>query len=211
MRGVRLVVPEDVLLGDCESQAVDPCRSDDRLDASSRDDGADYDGDTVLTHLNSSIHEQLDGFMCDIGPDTIRAIDEEVRAASVVLVWGTVGVCEWSCFQNGQRALVESVSKKETPQNLPVPLSLVIGDSTVEWFSRMSDADGERTEGSGDLVKARIVSYANRNPTLAHTLCLHESRNVLSRVLKRESTLDEWIFLKEPFVEKSASLDEEDD
>ena len=53
------------------------------------------------------------GYVVDIGPASIQMLKEEVAKADVVLVWGTVGMCEVGPFQVGQRALISAASKKK--------------------------------------------------------------------------------------------------
>ena len=59
--------------------------------------------------------------------------------------------------------LIESVQK--------YPRTLLIGDSTVEWFSRILDPDGEQ---GGNIVGAGRVAYATRKSDVryCHTFFL---------------------------------------
>lgn len=207
LRGVKVVIPIDLVVGDTEISGVDRLQSEQGVDPSSRDDGAEYEGDSSILKLDVFQETVSDVFVYDIGPSSIRAIEEEVRSASMVLVWGTAGVCESSSFQSGQRAVVECVAAKEGSVTTPLhPKTLVIGESTVEWFSRIYDADGEITGGDGDLAKIGVVSYMQRSNALARVLCLHKS-NVLSRTRRRSSVPEDWI-LYEP---KRATTDDNDD
>lgn len=203
MRGVRLLLPVDGVFGDAEISTADRMRCFDAVDPGSRDDGTDYEGDTTTVNLEAFRGSSVDGFMYDIGPESARALEEGARSASIVLCWGTAGVCEFASFQAGQRALVESVAAKEDGATKS-PISLVIGVAAVEWFARMSDADGERTGGDGDIERAGIVSYAQRSSVLASILSLHNSV-VLKATTRRASEHSEWCFNAPPPV------NEEDD
>ena len=134
--------------------------------------------------------EYIEGYVYDIGPATIRLIEEELMGTDLLLVWGCVGVCEVSLFQGGQRAVVTSAVHKKRfsgaeqsnlDNNGVVTVSnpmhtLLIGDSTVEWFSRFLDPDGE---SGGDLVGTGRVSYATRDSRVAVGFLGLLSSNVL--------------------------------
>lgn len=207
MRGVILLVPVDLIVGDTEIGATEKLLSEQKIDPTSRDDGAEYDGDSSVFKLDTNKDSISSMYVYDIGPESIHAIDEAISKVSLVLVWGTAGVCESSSFQSGQRALVESVTaKEESVKAAHHPCTLILGESTVEWFARFYDADGEITGGDGDLVKVGAVSYSQRSNALAKILCLRES-NLLSRTRKRASLPSEWTFHET----KISSADIEDD
>ena len=208
MRGVRVLIPTDLVVGDTEICSVDRLHSAQSIDPSSRDDGAEYNGDSSIVRLEA-FHEPIsDMFVYDIGPGSIHAIEEEVRSASMILAWGTAGVCESSSFQSGQRAVVECMAVRDGSTTVyPTPKTLIFGDSTVEWFSRFYDADGDLTGGDGDLVKIGVVSYMQRNSALGKILCLHKSK-VLSRTMRRSSVPEDWIF---PEPKRMPTDDNDDD
>ena len=147
-----------------------------------------------------------------------------------------LGVCEFSVFQSGQRALVaassrkkisleinlaeklvglsvasvttvdhrteirESRTRKSTAQD-PVPVAipepveviskcpktLLIGDSTVEHFSRILDPDGE---SAGDIVVAGRVAYATRKSdvrsSIFNLMFFHSCRGLLQRKIRKK-------------------------
>lgn len=207
MRGVQLLVPTDVVIGETMLSEAERGRSIDVVDPSSRDDGIDYEGDTSTVALSSGA--VIGGYVYDIGPESTHAAIEVIRVSDVVLHWGAVGVCEHSSFQAGQRAVVEAMATKEADPPVRGPHALVVGESTVEWFSRISDSDGERTAGDGDLVKAGIVAYAHRTASLVGLLCLHKSY-VLDLVTKRCSEHLEWNMSK-PAEDSQEEHNDDDD
>ena len=139
------------------------------------------------------------GYVYDVGPLTCQAIRSEVAASDIVLVWGTVGACEFASFQSGQRALVESTVKTTTTtsddddaeatstttsSSSSQPLhTLVVGDASVEWFARVVDSDGDM---DGDLVKHGRVAFASRESSLVCGLLTGRPSPILSTVQRRE-------------------------
>lgn len=124
---------------------------------------------------------KVDGFVYDIGPESCALLKQAVSFADLLYIWGTVGVCEVAGFQNGQVALVEAANQlnahaaletvlQSPAQLLPMaPLAkdplrtLLLGDSTVEWFARIADSDGEL---GGDLPSAGLVAYCCRQTAI---------------------------------------------
>jgi hypothetical protein len=120
------------------------------------------------------------GYVYDLGPAAVAVLKEEVAAADVLLVWGTVSLAEVGPFQTAHRALVAAAAKKKpaagaddsaavgddgvAENGARAPLhTLLLGESTVEWFARVLDADGE---AGGDVVGAGRVAYAMRRSAL---------------------------------------------
>jgi hypothetical protein len=167
---------------------------------------------TVLTagdgHFGSEVHEPVvvvDGHVFDIGTESCTLLKHAVGEADLLYVWGTVGACEVAGFQAGQTALVEAANQllahaglaqvmQSPAQALPMapatkdPLrTLLLGESTVEWFTRLVDSDGEL---GGDLISAGIVAYACRRPSLhGGLLGLHSSNVVLGGMYVRTRSL----------------------
>jgi hypothetical protein len=86
--------------------------------------------------------------------------------------------------------------------------TLLLGDSTVEWFARMSDADGEL---GGDLVKYGRVAFAARQSVFLAGLISMQKSVILERgdVHFRPSLHEseaEWVY-NTPFV----PIEEEDE
>ena len=124
---------------------------------------------------------KVDGYIYDIGPESCALLKQAISFADLLYIWGTVGVCEVAGFQNGQIALVEAANQltahagleavlQSPAQLLPMappvkdPLrTLLLGDSTVEWFARIADSDGEL---GGDLPAAGLVTYCCRQSAI---------------------------------------------
>jgi len=146
----------------------------------------------------------FDGFVYDIGPESCKLLAQSIAEADLLFVWGTMGVCEVSSFQSGQITLVEAANQLTAHpvrdaaslspvQSLPMapqcrdPLrTMVLGDSSVEWFARLADSDGEL---AGDLVAAGIVTYACRDSVLHAGLLGLCTSNVINGSRKREGEL----------------------
>ena len=127
LRGVNFVLPVDVLVADELIRPELKRKCFDTFDADSRDEGADYDGEIksvfvgyppdspasaelalVGPYLGCPAPANDDvfirGFIYDIGEASRKTLQATVAASDLLLVWGTVGVCEVSGFQMGQRA-----------------------------------------------------------------------------------------------------------
>ena len=175
----------------------------------------------------------LTGFAYDIGIETIAALKTALQSADLVVAWGTVGVCESGAFQAGQQCLVEFGSTKVLPEPPAAPVkaapgkgaaapvvpakpvltknplrTVLIGDSCVEWFTRLLDSDGEL---EGDLVGAGIVTYTNRESTVfAGLMGLFPSRMTQAALTLRAPRVGEFVYsVKKPLEEESD--DEEED
>jgi hypothetical protein len=88
---------------------------------------------------------------------------------------------------------------------------VLIGDATVEWFTRLLDADGEH---GGDLVGAGMVSYATRESSVfAGLLGLLPSRLVQGCLATRAPREDEFVYSqkKPPVVEEDDEDDEDEE
>lgn len=169
-RGVRVILPVDVIVGD-ENVSTELRNKPSLLfDKDARDEGADYDGEskplTLPTGPSSATEKWpvVSGHVLDIGPETCALLRSEITSCDLLLSWGPVGCCEVSSFQAGQRALITAVLQRNgitTDGRLnPKPLHcVVLGDATVEWWARFSDPEGE---AAGDLVRIGVASFASR-------------------------------------------------
>eukprot|EP01041_Mallomonas_annulata_P002958 gene2958-5809_t len=260
MRGVRIVLPEDLIEGDEAPKATDRMKCFENIDPDSRDEGSEYEGEIRLTQLfvppQSTIETPTDkhhnnkklskkgkdvltaaiaaksavkpvdekftvsGYVLDVGPKTCRNIQDEVANSDMLLCWGAVGFCEFSGFQTGQKTLVKAAAKKARTglvgsdssgiEASRKPLqTVIIGQSTVEWWSRIVDPDGEK---GGDLVRYGIVAYAVRDSTLTMAILGLCACPAISGVLKREPLEDEWMLdPPPPVIEEEEEEDDDDD
>jgi len=231
LRGTRIVLPVDIISADEEVNAEERLKCFENVDKDARDEGAEYEGDKVNVKINTPISAdipdspiapvQVSGFVYDVGSETCDAISQEISRCDLLFIWGTAGMCELSAFQAGHRAIVEaSVIKPVSVDPSPAEPSgasadpskkqprhtIIIGDSTVEWFARMSDADGEL---GGDLVKYGRVAFAARQSVFLAGLISMQKSVILDRgdVHFRPSLQEsEWVY-NTPFV----PIEEEDE
>ena len=226
MKGCRLVLPVDLIVGDEKVSDDDKLKCFQQFEPDARNEGAEYEGEVKVFECGGRPDDWgdtdgatppivVDGFAYDIGPKSCQALQDIVLATELLLVWGPMGVCESSSFQGGQIALVNCSSTKEaegaTTMRRSVPLQTVlIGDSTVEWYARMLDSDGEL---DGDLVGAGMVVYALRSSAiLAGAMGLLSSKTMQSKLKLRPSLEDEWVYShKKIEVEEDEDDDEDDD
>ena len=177
----------------------------------------------------------LPGFAYDIGPETIAALKSTLQSADLVVAWGTVGLCESGAFQAGQQCLVEFGSTKVLPEPVAAPVkapakgapaipaepvkpvltknplrTVLLGDASVEWFTRMLDSDGEL---GGDLVGAGLVSYSSRESAVfAGLMGLLPSRMTQAALTTRSPQPDEFVYsVKKPEEEEEDEDDDEDE
>tara|TARA_A100001015_G_scaffold320622_1_gene447675 strand:+ start:514 stop:1254 length:741 start_codon:yes stop_codon:yes gene_type:complete len=190
---VKLLLPCDFQVGDeaIEDNSIKNFYY--KCDPDARDEGMDYEGDVKLVDLlqntNSGGDEgvdlskdvdvssiTVDGYVLDIGPNSIIATKTLMKQSELVLIWGTAGICEAGSFQEGTKQIVMSCAKtpwvppkqpseEEEQDGIVETLSpskvLVLGDATSEWFLRFVDPDGSETKG--DLVAAGVVNFSCRN------------------------------------------------
>jgi hypothetical protein len=243
--GCKLVWPCDVVQGDEAIKSSDRLKCFAKVEPDSRGEGADYEGDLRTSSLvladgetddftlatTSQVHSKapllpfvvIEGYVCDIGPETCRQLKETLAVADLVLVWGTAGVCELSSFQAGQQALVEGASVKVTEEAPSAvdwstlskdPLvSVLLGESCCEWFCRFVDSDGEL---GGDLVAAGAVSFTDRSSALVAGVLGRCKSHLLAKgegaVKLRPCAEDEWVYSKRiVVVEEEEDEEDEDD
>jgi len=161
----------------------------------------------------------VSGYVYDIGPASCQSMRDEVGRCNVLLSWGTVGACEMAPFQNGQRALVESsvMKKKEDSSSdgdgddgspHPPQYTLIIGDSTVEWYARINDADGEV---NGDLAKAGRVAYMSRESSLFCGIVTGQYSRAVVDLLRREPLYPTEMMNNKAVISDGDEEDDDDD
>lgn len=178
----------------------------------------------------------LGGYAYDLGPESCAALKAALQGADLVVVWGTAGVCESGSFQAGQQCLVECAAPKPPPEPTAVPAkpaantkgaaassatpavpaptqnplrTVLVGDATVEWFTRIVDPDGEL---EGDLVGAGRVSYATRESSVFTGLMgLLPSRLVQGCLSARAPQQGEFVYSQPKPPAEDDDEDEEDD
>lgn len=214
MTGKRIILPVDFSFGDEEiiqsdinansSQSSAPC-----------DEGLEYLGENLIRSVSDITQSTgiVDEYAYDIGKDSILMLREHLLASDLVLSWGPIGVCEYGCFQYGQRALVEIASQvayadrsviSYLDKNKPSQ-TIVIGNDCNEWHSRIIDSD---CDYGGDLVGAGILAYSMRESNIFSSIVGRYPSNYIQEQVVRRMPLpgpDEWVF-NTPAVE-----DEEDD
>jgi len=224
MKGCRIVLPVDLIVGDQTISDEDKLKCFQKFELDARNEGVEYEGETKVFECGSSwveggesVHDTesnvTSGFAYDIGPKSCQVLQDILATTELLLVWGLVGVCESSSFQSGQATLINS-SKADgdvaTNSTRKSPLQTVlIGDSTVEWYARMLDSDGEL---NGDLVGAGLVAYSLRTSSiLAGAMGMFASRTVQSKLKLRPSLEDEWVYSQKKIEEDEDEEDEEDE
>lgn len=213
IRGVKLVLPSDIVICEEEISIVDSM--DLSIGVASCDDGFDTEADFKTYHLCDLVLKQVSGYVYDIGKTTIAEMKSDISSADLVLSWGSIGLCECSSFQIGQRALVEMTHQTpfEERKDIKVldpkkPLqTLLLGNSHVEWYSRIIDSDGEY---HGDIVRAGFVALALRQSNsfinvMNFSPCNYLTKDVLSRPRDMDS---DWITVK-PILDEDEDDDED--
>lgn len=214
MRGLKMVLPTDINIGD-EAIIQSSSGSSTVAAGAACDEGLEYDGETIIRKL-ADIHDNIvDGYVYDIGKESIQTLKESLLSSDFVMVWGTVGMCEYSSFQNGQRTVVDIASQiayTDRPnvsyldKNRPSQ-TVVIGNESNEWYSRIIDSDNDY---NGDLTGNGIISYSLRQSSIFSGLIGRCSSDYIWKHSVRRLPLDhpdEWIY-NGPIVEEED--DEED-
>lgn len=201
LRGVTLQLPVDLVIGDVRILPEHCWKSLQTFDKDSRDEGLDYEGEvTVITCESSTIP----GYPLDLGPLSCQNLRNVISQHHLHLCWGTVGCSEFASFQSGQRALVEGATRKNS-SNIS-PRNIIFGESTVEWWSRICDSDGEF---EGDLVRKGVVDCLCRDSLTFISTISHLSSPHIPTILQREPNSDEWDYLTA--VRKDEEQQDEDD
>jgi hypothetical protein len=222
LRGVRLILPVDLVVGDevISSDQLMKCYT--VYDKDSRDEGGDYDGDsTVITCDPEVQNSPITGYPLDIGPMTCQILRTTIPQHHLHLSWGTAGCCEISSFQTGQRALVESSLHQTTSKTPSAPLPVVpqmrnilLGEANVEWWSRICDPEGEF---EGDIVKKGIADFTCRHPLTFTSVISQLPSTHISNILRRAPELNEWDYLtahrkvEDPDDEEEEEEEEDDE
>lgn len=195
-----------------------------------RGDGADYEGDTKVINLTAlptipapknapagtppSVLRDFQGYLYDLGPETCSHLTATIAAADGTIVWGLPSVVELNACQAGTQALIQAVALK--PTDIPVTaaeakkVAVIWGDSTVEWFARILDSDGEF---QGDLVSAGYVSYMNRNAVSLYSIVGSFVSQTLADeqgMQYRDGQVGEWIFSRKKYEDEEEEEEEDE-
>lgn len=219
MKGCTLILPIDLLCGEERIHIEDKMKCYNKFELDSRNEGGEYESDTKVYDTQESDEMKIiDGYAYDIGPKSCQILKDILIKTELLLVWGTIGVCEISTFQNGQQVLVDHSTNKldDNKDNnkdnlLRNPLhTILFGDSTVEWYTRIIDSDGEL---NGDLVSAGIVTYLHRDSTLlAGIMGLFYSSIIQNKLKFRPCNDYEWIYsVKRIEIEEDDEEEEDED
>lgn len=204
-RGVKLILPSDLSVADEPLKEITKKTS----SGGSLDEGVDYDGDIKVLPLSLERSDSvvtIDGYVFDIGPSSCKDLKTLIETSDLVINYGTLGACETSSFQVGQRALVEALARKPYDEEAPgastssssKPQALVIGNTTVEWFARIVDPDGER---AGAISEAGIVAYTCRFSGLFVGILRNSYSAILDAFSTRPPVGGEWIYNGKPLPE----------
>jgi len=220
LRGVKLILPKDVIVGDEQVLESSLNFFYSRFDPESRDEGLDYEGATKVLNLHLDEAAEVGGFVYDIGPASAQEAVQEIECHQFLLVWGTAGLCEVGPFQEGTKKIFNVSAKRPwavdpkamgTDSESSSRQVIVIGESASEWFLRFIDPDGSETKG--DLVGAGVVACACRDSVFFTGIMGSYKCSSLSRMVRRNAvTEEEWIYNKQTInVDQEELEDEEDD
>ncbi len=226
LRGVELIFPVDVLEGDELVTIEQKLLAFNKIESGARDEGADYPGETktiLLPEYDGSVENirtTLNGNIYDIGPSSTIQLKSLIDCSDILFSWGPIGCVEMSSFQGGQKILVTSAIKKPyaeddepaaiSANDRKLPLhTFVIGDSGVEWWSRMADSEGEF---NGDLSSVGMVSCLCRDSRIVSGLLSIGASVAVKSILRREANTSEWLYHSRPppVVEEEDDEEEED-
>jgi hypothetical protein len=207
--GYTLLFPQDILIGEEPLKTEDKLKSYTNIVTESRSEGADYEGETKNITLSSLTAESLTfGYYYDVGSETSKHFSSVASSYDLVFVWGTTGISEINNFQSGQQALVQAFALKPSSEEqkqvaagsnadagvsqLPLKHIVVWGDSTVEWFARFLDSDGEL---NGNLVGGGFLTFQNRDSSILRAVLSYHASDVMEKGLTyREPVAGEWIY-----------------
>jgi hypothetical protein len=224
LRGVKLILPKDLTVGDEFVSPSSIAKRYSRFDPEARDEGLEYEGESKILTLPADEAFTVDEYVYDIGPASVLETIKELENHHLILLWGTAGLCEVGSFQDGTKKIFDISAKRPWVVDLKAPPAvdsqisrhvMVIGESTNEWFLRFTDPDGSETKG--DLVGAGVVAFAARNSVLFTGIMGCYKCSSLSRIVRRNTETEaEWIYnkrtvnIEEPEEEEDEE-DEEDD
>lgn len=229
LRGVKLLLPTDIVEGDeaVSTEQRNICFN--NIEPGARDEGADYPGETKTVQLPDYVVEEgvyadvtplkINGYLLDMGPVSCQELKLAVESSEMLFSWGTLGCVEMSSFQAAQRILVTTAAKKPYSEDdepaaiaanaATLPLyTLVAGDSCVEWWSRISDSEGEY---NGEISRCGIVSCASRDSSVVCGFLSSCQSASISNMSKREAGSDEWIYNARPPPPPDEDEEEDDD
>ena len=153
-------------------------------------------------------------------PPSAAEIAEQEAAANAAAAAAAAAKAETAKGKKGAAA-----AKDEAPPEIEKPTagpgvdrmkfsahSIIIGDSSVEWFTRLLDPDGD---ADGDLVGTGRVACTSRQSSLfAGLLGLYNSPILRNTLLRRRKPLEsEWKYdqIKEERDEEEEEEDDDDD
>lgn len=230
LRGVRIVLPVDLADGD-EAVGVDllmQCYK--NVAPGGRDEGADYQGefklhpmvdfDSASGNAADNTRTQVNNYILDVGPGSCSLFSEVLSTADIVFSWGTVGCAELSSYQAGQRAVVTASIKPAFSEDDDAAViekydakmpryTFVVGESNVEWWSRIADSEGEI---NGELARNGVVACTSRDSSIVCGLLTHATSASMSMLLRRDPSPSEWRYNTRPVPpveEAEADSDEE--
>jgi hypothetical protein len=225
--GCQLFFPQDILIGEEPMKPQDKLKCYTNIVPESRSEGADYEGEIKNINLSSLTAESLTfGYYYDVGSETSKHFSSIASSYDLVYVWGTTGISEINNFQAGQQALVQAFAMKPSAEDqkpaggnaddgisqLPQKHIVVWGDSTVEWFARFLDSDGEL---NGNLVGGGFLTFQNRDSSILRAVLSYYASDVLGRgMVYREPVPGEWVYstrIVEVEEEEEEEEEEEDD
>ena len=212
------------MLGEDPVKQSDRKKCDTNVLPDARSEGSEYEGEVKVVNLTqyhipkTSTNPILPGYIYDIGPDSVKALQGYIQAADVVMQWGTSGMCEVNSFQTSQQAIIQSINsiKSNTVVNGVIPINngcnvIVWGENTVEWYTRFIDSDGEL---EGDLVgRGSSVTYMNRDVSLFKGIIgRYHSALLKNKIQYRVPQAGEWIYtLRRPEEEEEEEEEDEEE
>jgi len=218
VRGVNLLLPIDVITGD-EQLTFDSPLPSVSLDNDTQDEGVDYDGESTVVSLfdddNRLLTSEVQGFPYDVGPSTCHMLTNEIKNHHVHFSWGSAGCCEYSSFQGGQRAVISASTPprciestvNSTEISHVLPYNVIVGESTVEWWSRIADSDNEY---DGNIMKKGVAKLSTRNSKSVSSIICQVPSGKLSAFGKRTPCKNEWDYFT-PELDSEAESDDEDE
>lgn len=221
LHSVEIILPLDILTGEEPISPEAKQRVYTQVDKDARDEGFEYDEDVKTIALGVSESKVVEGYIFDIGPQAVEQLQQVLKETHMCVSWGTMGICEGSAFQAGQRALVQgSVQRSavvagaeggvgsDTGSTIPTH-TIVIGDAAVEWFCRIADPDGEL---GGDLMRAKMVSYLQRSSALfTAAMCSMDISALWTALSPRTPLPDECTFVRAAFAQEGEEEEEEEE
>lgn len=204
---VKFIIPVDIVCGDEEisQKSLEKCYI--NFDSDTRDEGGDYEGESKVQVIDDSTRV-LNSYVYDIGPVSTHILHEELNSTNLHFNWGLMGCSELSAFQSGQKGLVKNSLNINNAKRIDALHSIVIGESSVEWWARISDPEGE---AKGDVVKRHNVVFCCRDSSALVGLLCNLRCVPLQQVHHRPNTSDEWDYISAARVIEVDPEDEEEE